>query len=108
MAMLKPPPGLSKDARAIWRTIIDGWEIDDQIAVVLGVALQAYDRMQQARIMLKKEGLIITSERSGVSHAHPAIGIEATARQQFLTAWRNLGFDVVPPVAGVRPPLHGG
>ena len=97
MAILKPPRGLSKPARTIWTTITEGWELDEQSGVVLGVALQAYDRMQQARILLKKEGLIITSERSGVRHAHPAIGIEATARQQFLTAWRNLGFDVIPP-----------
>jgi phage terminase small subunit len=82
--------------------------IDEQAAVVLGVALQAYDRMQQARIMIKKEGLIVTSARSGVRHAHPAIGIEATARQQFLAAWRNLGFDVVPPGEMGRPPGRRG
>lgn len=97
MDMLKAPPGLSKDSRAIWRTICEGWAVDEQSAVVLGVALRAYDRAEQARIMLKKEGLTITSERSGVRHVHPAVGVEATARGQFLAAWKQLGFDVVPP-----------
>ena len=97
MAVLKAPPGLSKDARAVWKTICEGWAVDEQSAVVLGVALGAYDRMQQARIMIKKEGLTITSGRSGVRHVHPAVGVEATARGQLLAAWKNLGFDVVPP-----------
>jgi P27 family predicted phage terminase small subunit len=104
---VQAPDGLSKDARRLWRTILAGWAIDDQSAVVLGLALQAYDRMAQAQAILATEGIIVTTERTGAKHQHPAVQIEMQAREQMLRAWKQLGFDVVPPGPMGRPPLYG-
>jgi P27 family predicted phage terminase small subunit len=105
MAAMKPPRGLSKEARQLWRTICTGWAIDEQAAVILGLALQAHDRMNEARLILKDEGLICKTLRTGALHQHPAVQIELQARQQMLQAWKQLGFDVVPPYESIgRPP----
>jgi P27 family predicted phage terminase small subunit len=104
MLKLKPPRGLSKQARTIWKTICEEWAIDQQSAIVLGLALQAYDRMAQAQAILAVEGLIVTTEGTQAKHQHPAVQIEMQAREQMLRAWKQLGFDVVPPGPIGRPP----
>jgi phage terminase small subunit len=40
---------------------------------------------------VKREGLTITSERSGVVHAHPLLRVETESRKQFLQCWGALG-----------------
>ena len=98
----KPPKGLGYEARALWRAITSTWIIDEQAAAVLGEACRALDRVNEARKILKAEGLVVTTPATGARHEHPAVKIETAARAQFLGAWKLLAFSEVTPAEAER------
>jgi P27 family predicted phage terminase small subunit len=53
-------------------------------------ACEAHDRMSQARDLLAREGITITT-RHGEVRVHPAIAVERDARTAFVRAIRELG-----------------
>ena len=57
--------------------------------LILQSALEAFDRVQEARALLKKEGSV-TKDRWGQSKQHPASLVEASARAQMHSALRLL------------------
>ena len=98
--MKKPPPppkGLGYEARTLWKRVLLDWEIDAQSAAVLTEACRALDRVNQAREILKAEGLVVTTPTTGARHEHPAVRIESQSRAQFLQSWKLLGFDIAQP-----------
>jgi P27 family predicted phage terminase small subunit len=104
--LARAPKHLSRDAKLLWRKIVGGWELDDAALVVLQTACEAYSRMQQARALVDREGLVVASPQ-GVK-AHPALQTERDSRLQFLRAIRQLGLDIEPThhIMG-RPPKGG-
>jgi P27 family predicted phage terminase small subunit len=82
---------------------VEEWEVGRDGLLVLQVALEAYDRLCQARRLIDTEGIIIT-DPSGRRRAHPALMVEKEARLGLLRAWRQLGLDVEPPGPVGRPP----
>jgi phage terminase small subunit len=60
-------------------------------AAVLRVAAENWDRAQQAREQVTREGLTVEG------HRNPACDIERQAYSLFLRAMRQLGLDIVPP-----------
>ena len=46
---MNPPKHLSREAKSIWRKVLEGYELEDWHCRVLQSALEAWDRMQQAR-----------------------------------------------------------
>jgi P27 family predicted phage terminase small subunit len=99
----KPPRHLSRPAKAWWRTVTTEWDIAQDGLLVLQVALEAYDRLCQARQLVDGEGVVIV-DPSGRRRAHPALAVEKEARLALLRAWRQLGLDVEPPGPVGRPP----
>jgi hypothetical protein len=59
---------------------------------VLRVALEARDRLEQAREIIAEEGPVIR-DRFGVPKRHPALTTEENARVQFLRAMRELDLE---------------
>jgi P27 family predicted phage terminase small subunit len=87
------PAGLSRESRRIWLRLCELYDFSDPAArLILRTALQARDRVEEARKAIKADG-ITTKNRFGVAIAHPALQIEASARRQMLHAFRELGLD---------------
>ena len=69
----------------------------------LQLAAEAWDRCQQARMVIGREGLVLVSS----GRAHPAVTIERDSRLAFARLIRELDLDAEPPASWSRPPaLH--
>lgn len=86
----RPPTRLSPEARAWWRRIVGGWQLDDAALLILSVALESFDRMRGAQGEIQKHGLM-TKGRT-----NPLILVERDARLAMLKAIRQLGLDLEP------------
>lgn len=88
-----PPAHLSERAQALWTAVLRGRRVSPGRLALVQAALEALDRADGARELIAQQGIVVTSERSGVAHAHPAVKIEREARAQFASMWRALGFN---------------
>ncbi|WP_413614899.1 P27 family phage terminase small subunit [Halomonas cupida] len=103
------PEHLSLPARYLWKTIRDDYDLGDEAAqAILTAAFEAWDRAKRARERLKEDGEYI-NDRFGQVVVHPAVKVEREARNQFLSAIKQLGLDIEPLRSGPgRPPGHLG
>ena len=93
---LKPPRGLSAEARRWWTAIRREYEVTDPGGLlILSSACEAFDRMRQAQRRLKREGLTAL-DRFGQRKAHPATVIERDSRAAMLSALKALNLDLEP------------
>ncbi len=86
----EPPDFLSEGARALWREASRKVKTPMRQAL-LTEALSAWDRVQQARAAIAREGLTVVTERSGVAHANPLLKVERENRQLFARLCAELG-----------------
>lgn len=101
----EPPPHLSQAARKLWVQLTTEYDLGDASATaLLEVALVAYDRAQEARAILKKQGLLVR-DKNGRIRAHPMCAVERDAAKTFGQTLRLLNLDVEPlaPKAGRQP-----
>jgi P27 family predicted phage terminase small subunit len=96
MKTAKPPNHLTADGKKLWQTIADDVELDQPALLILGTLCEQFDRMNQARLILKREGILV-KDRFGQQKQHPACGIERDSAAAVMRAWRLLGFDQAPP-----------
>jgi P27 family predicted phage terminase small subunit len=100
-----PPGHLSRPAKKLWRTVIRDYQLDAHHLEMLSAALQAWDRMNEARELLAAEGVTYV-DRFGAPRKHPAVSIEENARTAFLRALRELDLDG-EPLPDPRLPRRG-
>lgn len=96
----KPPAGLSEAAQRWWHQVMkeyESWSAD--ALLTLESALQAYDRWQQAKGEIDRDGLTGT-DRFGQSRLHPACAVERDSRAAMLRALAALGLE---PPAEAKP-----
>jgi P27 family predicted phage terminase small subunit len=87
------PAHLSAEAKTIWKRLINDFRIEDAAGLLLlRNALEAHDRLTEARAILKKEGVIL-KDRFGQQKQHPACLVERDARVQVLSALRLLKLE---------------
>lgn len=101
----KVPPGLSAAAAAWWKRLLTEYSIEDSAGLLLlQTALEAHDRMYQARDLIAKHGAV-TVDRFGQLRPNPATTIERDSRAAMLSALKALNLDLEPlrDAAG-RPP----
>lgn len=99
-----PPGHLSGAAQALWNEIHAGWVLDPSQISVLAVSLQAFDRAEQARQLIDREGVTV-KDRWQQTKAHPALNVERDSRAAYLAGLRQLGLDLVAPAGRIgRPP----
>ncbi|HJU18586.1 MAG TPA: phage terminase small subunit P27 family [Stellaceae bacterium] len=92
------PKHLSAEAKRLWQRLRDDFRIDDAAGLLLlKNALEAHDRLTEARRILKKEGIVVR-DRFGQPKQNPASLIERDARQQLLAALKALRLE--PSVMG--------
>jgi hypothetical protein len=69
---------------------------------LLMAAAEALDRAEEARLVLKEEGIVIR-DRYDKPKSHPAVAIERDARLSFARLLRELELDAEGP-KDTRPP----
>jgi P27 family predicted phage terminase small subunit len=88
----KPPEHLKEEGRKIWRKIAGESELDEPSALILQTLCEQYERMNEARELIKSDGLIV-KDRFGQQKQHPAYANELSAAAAMMRAWRLLGYD---------------
>jgi len=92
-----PAPGhLSTEAGKWWSSIIREWELSDdpQALLLLQTALEAFDRVQEARRQIGADGAVVTG-RYGPK-AHPSLAIERDNRSLMIRSLKALNLDLEP------------
>jgi len=86
--MSKPPKHLSKESKAIWRGLVDEYQLDDTAGLnILQVALEARDRATAARKQIDLEGMTVL-DKFEQTKPHPLIPCERDSRAAFLAGIR--------------------
>jgi phage terminase small subunit len=98
---IEAPRHLSKKTREWWELIVREYSFEEHEFYKLTAAAEAWDRKEEARKTLKKEGLIYV-DRFGQPCSRPEVGIERDARLAFLRAIRELNLGNESPDS--RPP----
>jgi P27 family predicted phage terminase small subunit len=91
----RPPSHLSQSTRNWWRSCVKSYELEDHYRL-LQLAGESWDRCQQARATIDREGPTFTDDR-GNKRVHPAVAIERDSRIAFARLLRELDLDVEPP-----------
>src|SRR3954447_7853437 len=86
----EPPEHLSARSQALWTELVLYRCNSAERQVLLECALTDLDRADALRRQIEREGAMVTSARSKLPRAHPALKIEAEMRRRFLAAWRAL------------------
>jgi phage terminase small subunit len=98
MKTQKAPSHLSLEMRKFWAAVTKEYELEVEAMLTLRAACENWDRAQQARELVTREGLVLNA------HRHPAIDIEKQCYGLFLRAVRALALDIVAPGPMGRPP----
>jgi P27 family predicted phage terminase small subunit len=96
------PPHLTAEARGWWNRILAEWLLDDPSLLLLQAALESFDRMNAARVIVEAEG-IVTRDRWGQLRPNPAVLAERDSRTAMCRALKQLGLDLEPLGAIGRP-----
>jgi P27 family predicted phage terminase small subunit len=91
-----PPKGLSRAARSWWRRLVAEYQISDAAGeLLLEQSLRCFDRAEQARQVLDRDGVTTTDSR-GRPKTHPATSVERDCRAGMLAALKALNLDLEP------------
>ena len=101
--MKAAPKHLGRATKAWWRAVLDEYELEEHHVRLLTLAAQAWDRAEQARVILAEKGLTY-EDRFEQPKSRPEIAIERDSRLAFARLLRELALDVEPPRDGHRPP----
>jgi P27 family predicted phage terminase small subunit len=101
------PEHLKPDTREWWHNVVNTYELDEHHLKLLTLAGEAWDRGQQAREILEREGLTYL-DRFEQPKSRPEVAIERDSRIAFARMLRELALDVEPPAERKRPPHLGG
>lgn len=103
MTKYEAPAHLAPETADWWRAVLGEYELEAHHMRLLRLACESWDRCQQAREILDRDGLTTQTESGGLK-AHPCIGIERDARLAFARLLRELDLDADQPQERARPP----
>jgi len=92
------PKHLTKESRDWFARIVADYQFESHHFSLLQAAAECWDRAQQARALLAKEGICFT-DRHGHIRPHPACQIERDNKALFSRLLRELALDIEPPKA---------
>jgi len=100
---LLAPAYLQPATRTWWESVVSRWTLEDHHVRLLTLAAEAWDRGQQAREAILRDGLTVDTKMGGV-RAHPALRVENDCRLTFARLIRELDLDLEAPPVASRPP----
>jgi phage terminase small subunit len=98
------PKHLSPATRRWWQNVVASYELEEHHLRLLTVAGEAWDRKENAREAIVREGLVFL-DRFGVPKPRPEVAIQRDSEVTFCRVLRELKLDVGPPDS--RPPGLG-
>src|SRR5262245_42307477 len=99
-----PPRNLRPATKRWFREVTETWDLEPHHVRLLTLACQAWDRCEEAREQIARDGLT-TRTRDGGLKLHPACRVEDSSRIAFARLLRELDLDTEPPAAARRPPM---
>jgi phage terminase small subunit len=99
---LQPPEHLAAPTANWWVNVQTDYELEPHHIRLLTLACEAFDRTQQAREIIGRDGPVIVTDHG--MKAHPAVAIERDSRLAFARLVRELDLDSEPPPDRARPP----
>ena len=103
----QPPKHLSRESKSWWREVVSDYDLERHHLQLLQAAAESWDRVQQARQLIERDGVVIT-DRFGQKKPHPAADIERHNRALFARMLRELALDFDEPAEAARPPTMRG
>jgi P27 family predicted phage terminase small subunit len=95
--VVAPPEHLSEKARQLW-TELTATEVDTTARQALLLAgLEALDRATEARLAIKEQGLVNTTESTKAVHVNPLLKVERESKALFSKIWAQLGLAMRGP-----------
>jgi P27 family predicted phage terminase small subunit len=91
-ARAKPPAHLSRQAKRWWRSVLDAYDLEPHHVAILTAAAEAWDRKEQARLIIAEEGVVTRVDRD-TPMPHPAVQIEDMSAMRFAHMVREIGLD---------------
>lgn len=88
-----PPPGLSEQAKATWRAVLDEWFLSAEELLTFQGALEAWDLYREARAELMDEGPVTVNPESGTRKRNPAALVARDALRDYRDGIRQLGLE---------------
>lgn len=92
-----------KESSKIYEEVTLNHDLEAQQLATLQVACEAYDRSEEARFIIQKEGITF-NDKNGYPKKHPAVAIKESAESLYNRSMRELALDYdtkEPP--GKRP-----
>jgi P27 family predicted phage terminase small subunit len=99
----KAPSHLRASTRRWWLDVVTTWELQAHHVRLLTLAAESWDRGQDAREQIKRDGLTVPTKAGG-PRLHPCVRVETDSRLAFARLLRELDLDVAPPAEVRRPP----
>src|SRR5262245_11857125 len=101
---IKAPEHLKPETRAWYEHVCREYVLESHHLRTLQIAAECWDRRQQARDVLDRQGLTI-EDKYGTVKPHPCVAIEKDAGAQFVRCIRELNLDTEgPSEESARPP----
>lgn len=97
----RPPSGLRTSGRALWRSVMTDYELDDHEAALLREACRTADSLDALQVQLDNDGVM--SESSQGTRVHPAL---VELRQQRITFARLLTALRIPAGEADAEPMR--
>lgn len=91
----QPPPGLSAEAEALWRQVLDTWHVGPDGLRLLQAACYQWDLYRDASKVLREEGPTVRNPDSGAVHKHPAASVAKDALLGFRMALKDMGLEPI-------------
>jgi P27 family predicted phage terminase small subunit len=91
----KAPAHLRAGTRRWWRQVVEDYDLEPHHLLLLQTACSAWDRAEQAREAVKRDGAYLP-DRYGGRKAHPGLNVERDNRVLFARALRELDLDGEP------------
>lgn len=90
---LDPPKNLTREGKALWRRLVDDYEIDDEGGLALvEVVCRAHSRAHEARREIERDGITI-EDRFGQRKPNPACAVERDALSLMVRTIRALALE---------------
>jgi phage terminase small subunit len=99
----RPPAHLQPTTAQWFNEVIAAYQLETHHVRLLQMACESWDRCQQAREVLDRDGLTFT-DRLGNPRARAECAVERDSRIAFSRLLRELDLDIEPPPPSSRPP----
>ena len=100
---MKPPEHLTESTRTWFADVCSRYELESHHLRLLTLAGEAWDRCNQARMTIDREGLVFM-DNNDCPRTRPEIAIERDSRLAFVRIIRELDLDTEAPVESSRAP----